>query len=118
MMIWYTMVYCAPQMNIEIGNALCDTIHKKSINNVYGVLMKTKTWYLVPSHKAKNLIGCYSKKKLTGYTCVYIIKKKSNSTKEGYKDRLVVKGFKLRCHIMKTHLVMLLKLLQFVFHTV
>jgi hypothetical protein len=30
---------------------------------------------------------------------VYIIKKKSNSTKEGYKDRLVVKGFKIRCHI-------------------
>jgi hypothetical protein len=60
-MIWYIMVYCAPRMNIEIVNALCDTIHKKSINNVYGVLMKTKTWYLVASHKAKNLIGCYSR---------------------------------------------------------
>jgi histone deacetylase 1/2 len=55
------------------------------MNNEHTVLLKNKTWHLVPPPKGKNIIGC---------KWVYKVKRKADSSIDRYKAHLVAKGFK------------------------
>jgi hypothetical protein len=60
------------------------------MNFEYQTLLKNKTWHLVSSHQATNVINC---------KWVYKIKRKQDGSVETYKTRLVAKGFKQRHNI-------------------
>jgi hypothetical protein len=55
------------------------------MDNEYNVLMKNKTWHLVPPQQGGNIIDC---------KWVYKIKRKVVRSLDRYKARLVAKGFK------------------------
>jgi hypothetical protein len=56
----------------------------------YDALMKNNAWHLVPRDDIKNIIDS---------KWVYKIKKKSNSSADRYKARLLAKGFRQRYNI-------------------
>jgi hypothetical protein len=58
---------------------------KNAMNEEYSALVKNRTWHLVPEKEGKNLIDC---------KWVYKIKRRSDGSIDGYKSRLVAKGFK------------------------
>jgi hypothetical protein len=61
------------------------------MNYEYQALLKIKTWHLVPSHRATNVIDCKWVHKIK--------KRKQDRSVERYKARLVEKGFKQRNEI-------------------
>jgi histone deacetylase 1/2 len=67
--------------------ALKDSKWRKAMQEEYDVLIKNKTWHLVPPSQGKNIIDC---------KWVLKIKRKSDGSIERYKARLVAKGFKQR----------------------
>jgi hypothetical protein len=70
-----------------LEEALNDENWYMAMKEEYKALMENKTWHLVPPSNNKNLIDC---------KWVYRIKKKADGIIDGYKARLVVKGFKHR----------------------
>lgn len=63
---------------------------KNAMNDEYSVLVKYKTWHLVPPAKGPNLIDC---------KWVYRIKRKADGFIDRNKARLVAKSFKQRYRI-------------------
>jgi hypothetical protein len=53
----------------------------------FSALIKNKTWHLVPTHHAHNVIDC---------KWVYNVKEKADGFIDRYKARLVAEGFKQR----------------------
>jgi hypothetical protein len=60
--------------------AMGDKNWQQAMDEEFLVLMKNKTWHLVPAHQAKNVIDC---------KWVYKLKQKSDETIDRYKARLV-----------------------------
>lgn len=71
----------------SVDEALRDKRWVAAMDSEHQVLMKNKTWHLVPPSKGKNIIDC---------KWVYKIKRKADGTIDRYKACLVAKGFKQR----------------------
>jgi hypothetical protein len=71
----------------NIHEALDSSEWKNAMDAEFLALKKNKTWHLVPTHQAHNLIDCQ---------WFYKVKHKEDGTINQYKARLVTKGFKQR----------------------
>jgi len=56
----------------------------QAMNLEFDALLKNKTWKLVPSIEAENIVGC---------KWVFRLKRKADGSIDRYKARLMVKGF-------------------------
>ena len=65
-------------------NAVKDSNWRAAMNVEFDALLKNQTWILVPSHTARNVIGC---------KWVFRVKCHADGSVERYKARLVAKGF-------------------------
>ena len=82
----YSML-CIAGDTTKLEDALGDPKWKNAMDDEYSVLMRNKTWHLVPEKRGKNIIDC---------KWVYRIKRKADGSIDRYKARLVAKGFKQR----------------------
>jgi hypothetical protein len=73
-----------------VKEALQDERWREAMNSEYQALLNNKTWHLVPSQHATNVIN---------YKWVYKIKRKHDRSMGRYKAHLVAKGFKQRHRI-------------------
>lgn len=71
----------------SVEEALQDERWVQAMDNEYNALMKNKTWHLVTPPKRKNIIGC---------KWGFKVKRKADGSTDGYKGRLVSKGYKQR----------------------
>jgi hypothetical protein len=73
-----------------LHEALSDSNWKSIMDEEFSALVKNKTWYLVPTHHAQNLIDC---------KWVYKVKERADGSVDRYKARIATKGFKQRYDI-------------------
>jgi len=64
--------------------AIKDPNWHQAMNLEFDALLKNKTWKLVPSIEAENIVGC---------KWVFRLKRKADGSIDRYKARLMVKGF-------------------------
>jgi hypothetical protein len=69
----------------NVHKALSDNNWKSALDEKISALIKNKTWHLVPTHHAHNVID---------YKWVYKVKEKADGSIDRYKARLVTKRFK------------------------
>ena len=74
----------------SVTEALQDPKWKEAMNEEMRALQKIVTWELVPLPHGKKIVGCM---------WIYTVKLKADGSIEGYKARLVVKGYTQRYEI-------------------
>ena len=71
----------------KVEDALGDPKWKNAMDDEYSVLMRNKTWHLVPEKRGKNIIDC---------KWVFKLKYRADGSIDRHKARLFAKGFKKR----------------------
>jgi hypothetical protein len=97
--------FCSTGEPYSTAEAFQDSRWKATMDEEYDALIKNGMWHLVPSAHGQNVIDC---------KWVYEVKRKADGTVDCYKACLLQKALSNDMALtMRTHLVMLLKQLLF-----